>query len=215
MTVCAVPGVAGSFRDSIFPKCIRLGMQAGFCSSLLLACCRQRPDKKLFLCFILSSVAWKVFACIVAMVFLFLALKNPSCCHLVSILQLEGSFLLVYGHMSGSCHKLVLEEISLSFSISPLFLCFDCDGVCGKWNGMTWNYLRYRACCRAKLGVKFGDGKEIEDGGPASLQIGPGSRWDSRLREFRMLSASWRVHHVRGDRQSDGDVGEHWGSNGA
>lgn len=57
------------------------------------------------------------------MVFLFLVLKNPSCCRLVSLLQLEGSFLLVCRHMSGSCHKQVLEEISLSLSPS-LFLPF-------------------------------------------------------------------------------------------
>lgn len=62
----------------MFPKCIRPGMQPGFCSRLLLAYCRQRPDKKLFLCFILSSGAWKVIDCIVAMVFVsFLFLKIP------------------------------------------------------------------------------------------------------------------------------------------
>lgn len=53
---------------------------------------------------------------------LFFVLKNPSGCHfLLSLLQLVGSFLLVYRHMNGSCHRYVLEGISLSISILSFF----------------------------------------------------------------------------------------------
>lgn len=152
----------------IFPECIRPGMQPGFCSSLLLAYCRQRPQKKLFLCSSLSLVAWKVVACIVAMVFLsFLFLKIPCPVILVSLLHLVGSFLLVCRHMNGSCHTYTLEGISPPLLLHS-FLCFDCGSVCGKWNGMTWNDLRHTAWCKAKPGVKFWDSKEMEDEGPAS-----------------------------------------------
>lgn len=145
-------------------------MQPGFCSSLLLACCRQRPDKKLFLYFILSSVAWKVVACIVAVVFLsFFVLKNPSCCHF-GVPSSAGGFLSA----GLQAHEWLLSQIHAGGDLSPSlllssFLCFDCDSACGKWNGLTWNDLRYRAWCKAKPGVKSWAGKKIEDGGWVSL----------------------------------------------
>lgn len=153
----------------IFPKCIRPGMQPGFCSSLLQAEARQEAVLVFYSVF--SSLES---ACLYRGhgFFLFLVLKNPSCCHLVPLLQLVGSFLLVCRHMCGSCHRYVLEEISLSPSLFlPSFLCFDCDSVYGKCNGLMWNNLRYRAWCEAKLGVKFWDGKEMEDGGASLFSV--------------------------------------------